>query len=230
MKRTRHVIFDFFGTLVRYREGVRGNPARRAHAVLAGLGESMSETDFAETFAACFEELELEAAASLREYSMAEAAARLFARRGIAAMDSVPGFVEAYLEDWVEGVESLPQVAAWLAAVDAPKSVLSNTHHEPMLRSQLERLGLEDAFCCVTTSIGHGMRKPHPSIYRAHLDALGLAAADVVFVGDNPACDYFGPRSVGITAYLVAEASVAGVAETHRLAHLYELSDRLHLD
>ena len=161
---------------------------------------------------------------------MAEAGARLFACLGIAASESLPDFVEAYLEDWVAGVESLPQLSAWLESLDAPKSVLSNTHHEPMLRGQIERLGIQDAFCCVTTSIGHGMRKPHPSIYRAHLDALGISAGDAVFVGDNPACDYFGPRAVGIAAYLVAEAPVAGVPETHRLAHLYELSERLRLD
>ena len=50
---------------------------------------------------------------------------------------------------------------------------------------------------------------------------------DVVFVGDNPECDYFGPRAVGIEAFLIAARPVSGVAERHRLAHLYQLSERL---
>ena len=39
----RHVVFDFFGTLVSYRDGVRDNPVGRARAVLAGLGDELSE-------------------------------------------------------------------------------------------------------------------------------------------------------------------------------------------
>jgi putative hydrolase of the HAD superfamily len=223
----RHVVFDFFGTLVSYRDGVRDIPVRRARALLAGLGDPLPEVELADTLAACFEDLEARSTATLREFSMLDAARLLFGRRGIAATAAAPEFVEAYLEDWVEGVEGLPRLAEWLNALDAPKSVLSNTHHEPMLRRQLERFGIDGAFCCVTTSIGHGMRKPHASIYRAHLAALGLTPADAVFVGDNPACDYFGPRAVGMAAYLVAEAPVPGVPEAHRLGHLYELKERL---
>jgi len=115
----------------------------------------------------------------------------------------------------------------WLDALPGSKSVLSNTHHEPMLVALMERLRIRESFARVTTSIGHGLRKPHPSIYLAHLDAIGAASGDVVFVGDNAECDYFGPRSVGIEAFLIAVRPVSGVAERHRLAHLYQLPERL---
>jgi FMN phosphatase YigB (HAD superfamily) len=56
---------------------------------------------------------------------------------------------------------------------------------------------------------------------------LGLAIGQVVFVGDNPECDFHGPRSIGMEAYLVAAAPVPGVPDSHRLGHLYELTARI---
>jgi len=37
-----HFIFDFFGTLVTYREGVRGNPVTRARAALSACGVELT--------------------------------------------------------------------------------------------------------------------------------------------------------------------------------------------
>jgi FMN phosphatase YigB (HAD superfamily) len=105
--------------------------------------------------------------------------------------------------------------------------LLSNTHHEPLVIGLLERLQIDGCFEHVTTSIGHGFRKPHASIYEAHLDAIGVDARDASFVGDNVECDYLGPRSVGIEAFLISARPVTGVAERHRLAHLYQLAERL---
>ena len=147
---------------------------------------------------------------------------------GVAAsQERLDAFIDAYLGDWTESVQGLANLPNWLAALPGSKSVLSNTHHEPMVNGLIERLNMRESFQRVTTSIGHGFRKPHPSIYLAHLDAIGAAAGDVVFVGDNPECDYFGPRAVGIEAFLIAARPVSGVAERHRLAHLYQLAERL---
>jgi FMN phosphatase YigB (HAD superfamily) len=96
-----------------------------------------------------------------------------------------------------------------------------------MVVGLMERLRIRGSFERVTTSISHGFRKPHPSIYVAHLDAIGARSRDAVFVGDNAACDYFGPRAIGIEAYLIAVRPISGVDERHRLAHLYQLSERL---
>ena len=44
------------------------------------------------------------------------------------------------------------------------------------------------------TSARAGARKPHPGIYAASMAALGVDAADVVFVGDSWEPDVRGPR------------------------------------
>ena len=224
----RHLIFDFFGTLVTYREGIDGNPVVRARAELVAHGVEISAQQLTNQLSECFSILEQDANETLREYSMAEAVQALFVELGVTPSDErVARFVDAYLHDWSDSVRALPRLGTWLDALPLPKSVLSNTHHEPLVLGLIDRLGVGVAFDRVTTSIGHGYRKPHPSIYRSHLDALGIATQDAIFVGDNPQCDYFGPRAVGIEAYLVAPRPVSGVPERHRLAHLYQLSERL---
>jgi putative hydrolase of the HAD superfamily len=224
----RHLIFDFFGTLVTYRDGVQANPIERARAELAGYGVDITCEALADRFSECFVALEREAANTLREYSMAQAARMLFDELAIPASPGrIARFVDLYLHDWTDGVAPLPRLRDWLEALPVSKSVLSNTHHEPMVAGLIERLGIGALFAGLTTSIGHGYRKPHPSIYEAHLNSLRVAARDAIFVGDNAQCDYFGPRAAGIEAYLVAARPVAGVPEHHRLAHLFQLGERL---
>jgi putative hydrolase of the HAD superfamily len=224
----RHLIFDFFGTLVTYREGIDGNPVERARAELVAHGVEVSAQQLTNQLAECFSMLERDANETLREYSMTEAVRALFAELGVTgSADRVSRFVDAYLHDWSASVRALPRLDSWLDALPMPKSVLSNTHHEPLVLGLIDRLGVGGSFDRVTTSIRHGYRKPHPSIYRAHLDSLGVATQDAIFVGDNPQCDYFGPRAVGIEAYLIAPRPVSGIPEKHRLAHLYQLMERL---
>ena len=62
----------------------------------------------------------------------------------------------------------------------------------------LERTGLAPLLECAVISARAGYRKPHAAIYQAALDALGLAPADVIFVGDNPHADIDGPLALGI--------------------------------
>ncbi len=58
----------------------------------------------------------------------------------------------------------------------------------------------------VDVSVGsyhHGYVKPHPSIFVAALEALGVAAHETVMVGDSPSDDIAGARALGIRAILL---------------------------
>lgn len=48
-----------------------------------------------------------------------------------------------------------------------------------------------------------GAVKPEHAIYQFLLDQLGCTAADVLFVGDTPSADLYGPISVGMSARLI---------------------------
>jgi putative hydrolase of the HAD superfamily len=223
-----HIAFDFFGTLVNYRAGVESDGAAAARRELDRLGATLDARSFAAVFKRCFDHLEQAALRTMREFSMTDAAERLFAELSIeVAPPDARRFIDAYLEDWSRDVKPWPRLGAFLDALDLPKSVVTNTHDPHLVPRLLRRFGHDPAFTRITTSVAHGFRKPHASIFAAHLAALDLAPAQVVFVGDNPACDYFGPRALGIDAYLIAPAKVSGVPEAHRLGHLFELPARL---
>ena len=61
--------------------------------------------------------------------------------------------------------------------------------------------GLGGAVDLLVSSAWAGARKPHPRIFRHTLSLLGLAAADVVFVGDTWGPDVEGPRTVEMCAF-----------------------------
>ena len=223
-----HVIFDFFGSLVTYTAGIIGNPCTRALAELETHDVALDAAEFQRRFDGCFAELEADAQVSHKEYSMHTPARLLFAQLGIVPSAAVlDRFIAAYLADWNSGVKPLPRLKAWMNSLPTGKSVLTNTHQPGLVPDHLERLGIAHHVQRVTSSVEHGQRKPDPRIYRDHLEGLGLAIEQVVFVGDNPECDFHGPRSIGMEAYLVAAAPVPGVPESHRLGHLYELTARI---
>ena len=80
----------------------------------------------------------------------------------------------------------------------------------------------------IVDSRSHGRVKPHPTIFRAALDALGIAAPDAVMVGDSLEEDIEGARALGMRAILVdREERHPDVEE--RLTDLYGLPAALGL-
>ena len=94
-----------------------------------------------------------------------------------------------------------PEAAATLSSlreVGLAIGVCSNWGWE--LNGFLEGVGLLHLVDAVVTSARAGARKPHPGIYASSISALGVDAADVVFVGDSWEPDVRGPRQLGMTA------------------------------
>jgi HAD superfamily hydrolase (TIGR01549 family) len=52
-------------------------------------------------------------------------------------------------------------------------------------------------------SASHGKTKPHPAIFQAALDQLGVSAEEAVMVGDSLEDDVEGARALGMRAFLV---------------------------
>ena len=68
-----------------------------------------------------------------------------------------------------------------------------------LLRADLERQGLADHLDAVVFSSELGKRKPHPAIYQAALEELGVAPEHALFVGDRLVEDVRGPAELGMT-------------------------------
>ena len=77
-------------------------------------------------------------------------------------------------------------------------------------------------------SRAHGRTKPHPTIFRAGLERLGVAAEEAAMVGDSLEDDIEGARSLGMRAFLIdREGRYPAVDE--RLPDLYALPAALGL-
>src|SRR5207253_5069517 len=74
----------------------------------------------------------------------------------------------------------------------------------------------------IVDSRSHGRVKPHPTIFKAALELLGVRAADAVMVGDSLEEDIEGARALGLRAILVDREERHPEVE-ERLTDLYGL-------
>jgi HAD superfamily hydrolase (TIGR01549 family) len=85
----------------------------------------------------------------------------------------------------------------------APVGICSNFTDAATARRILEEQGLLPHLGAVVVSDEVGFRKPRREIFAALLDALGVAAAETLHVGDNLAADVAGAAALGMrTAWL----------------------------
>jgi HAD superfamily hydrolase (TIGR01509 family) len=71
-----------------------------------------------------------------------------------------------------------------------------------LLREDLARMGLAERLDAAVFSSEVGKRKPHPAIFEAALERLGVAAERAVFVGDRRYEDVRGSKELGMTTVL----------------------------
>ena len=56
---------------------------------------------------------------------------------------------------------------------------------------------------CALTSRSHGWTKPHPTIFQAALELLGVGPAEAAMVGDSVEDDVEGALALGMRAFLI---------------------------
>ena len=79
----------------------------------------------------------------------------------------------------------------------------SNTLPCEMRWPALQQAGIDGLFRAALLSYPLGVRKPDPLLYDLVLAAAGCPAGQVLFVGDNLACDVIAPMAHGMRAALV---------------------------
>jgi putative hydrolase of the HAD superfamily len=100
--------------------------------------------------------------------------------------------------------ELYDDVAPALRALEAGGvriGLISNSHR--CLASFQSHFELEGLIAGAVSSSEHGLMKPHPSIFRAALDLVNVAAEDAVMVGDSVRQDVDGAVAAGMRAVLV---------------------------
>ena len=226
-----HVLFDFFGTLVDYSASRTEQGYHASHRLVTDLGADLDYERFLDEWTRVCADHDRRSDADDREYSMRDVGTAFL--RDVCGREPTPDdvetFAETYVEEWNTGVRYLSGIADLVAEMGRRYrlAVVTNTHHAPLVPRHLEAMGLRSAFAAVVTSVEVGWRKPHPRIYRAALDALGIAAGEAVFVGDTYNADFVGPTHAGMRAYLIAREGAAPVPSDHRLTSILQLPERL---
>ncbi len=126
---------------------------------------------------------------------------------------------------WSRTAVGAPEVLDRLRAAGLRLGVVSNS--DGRVEEALAAAGLRDRFEVVLDSALVGVEKPDPAIFRAALDALGVAPADALYVGDLYEVDVVGARAAGMEAVLLAPGAGGSAADCPRFGSLAALADDL---
>lgn len=108
--------------------------------------------------------------------------------------------------------------------------IVSNYAIPECVDKLLKTHGLNALFDVVVVSGAVNKRKPSPEIFNRTLNALGVSAAETVFVGDTMDADVTGPKAVGMKAVYIKrreEKQVENVKPDVTIKSLTELPSLL---
>jgi HAD superfamily hydrolase (TIGR01509 family) len=209
----RGILFDLFGTLVAFDVGRLPELATgsgRVRSTVAGLEPLLAQIVPGVTAVAFWQALlsVSEEMAQARAYDHVELPSRERFRRalervgrgddGVAETAAVLSRAHMSL---IARATVLPPAHAQLLASLRPRyrlGLVSNFDDTGAAYDVLLRHGIATSLDVVVVSEGIGLRKPHPALMRAGLRGLGLAASEVLFVGDTYAEDVLGAQAAGM--------------------------------
>jgi putative hydrolase of the HAD superfamily len=112
--------------------------------------------------------------------------------------------VDAYFSAFYPNSELIPGTKELLGelAQRYPLGMLTNFTHGPAVRRIIDLLGLNPFFKDVLVSGELGYRKPHPYVFERFVDAMGVPANQILFVGDDLEADVQGSKNAGLQPVL----------------------------
>ena len=125
--------------------------------------------------------------------------------------------------------DDVPAVLRQLAESGLRIGLISNTHR--CLASFQSHFELQGLVSATVSSSDHGLMKPHPSIFTAALQLLGVEAGEAVMVGDSFKHDVQGALNVGMRAILLnrGDAAAPTVEGDRRVPVIHSLRELLPL-
>jgi putative hydrolase of the HAD superfamily len=108
--------------------------------------------------------------------------------------------VDAYFSAYIEASRLIPGTREMLGLLKTRYrlGLLSNFTHAPAATEVIRRHGLSPYFDVILISGEVGYRKPHPRVFELLVGRLGVARAEIVFVGDDAVADVGGAQMAGL--------------------------------
>lgn len=222
-----HLFFDFFGTLVEYSDSRTEQGYQNSHAVLLANGSALSYQAFIEQWETSCNRLELAASATQNEYSMDASVAGflndVFGPDHSSALANT--FRDTYLQEWSKGVKYINGVPALLKQLKQRFTLVlvTNTHSAAFVHSHLRSMQIAEYFSLIVTSVEHGKRKPHPSIFQHALRSVGCESHNALYIGDTFTADYLGANGVGMRCLLIDPRQKQNIPAEDRIADVLDI-------
>ncbi len=220
------ILFDLFGTLV------VGSPTgsdlsySETHRLLRAHGAALTYDDFLRSWASVTARLDRWSAETHQEYSIERVCSELLRTLDLPCTSHlVSALTRSHLRERFSRLRAVDGTPALLAelAERFRLGLVTNTHDAGVVHDVLDRFGLREHFTAVITSVEHGRRKPHHSIFEHALAKLEFAPHQAVFVGDSYGADYLGALQSGLYAILVDPADSHGLSARQRICSIPEL-------
>jgi putative hydrolase of the HAD superfamily len=205
----RFVLFDYGNTLVPFGRREAAAVDRAVAAAVAARVPGLDAAAFEGRAAAVRDRLVGRTRVTGREVGNGEFAGALAREAGLDA--APPGLAEELEERageaFVGALRLPPDTLPVLDALGARRrlGLVSNYYLPRPLHRSLDLLGIRPRLAAAVVSAEVGFVKPRPEPFRAALRALGAAAGECVFVGDNPAADVAGAAALGMRTVLTRE-------------------------
>jgi len=184
--------------------------------LVEALGDAPSMDDLihaVEGYFADWEEVWRQDATAVTQEPTTDFVARALKKLGLEPPPSaLAAFTDAILETSVYTAKveppepGMPEALAGLRELGLRLGCVSNAFMgAKVLHSIMEERGLGPHLEMTISSCEFGWRKPHPSIYEAAVDNMGVSRDEVIFVGDRVEQDVVGPAKLGMRSVLTLQ-------------------------
>jgi len=222
-----HLLFDFFGTLVEYSDSRTEQGYQDSHAVLLANGSTFGYQEFLDRWEASCHQFDIAADATQDEYSMDTGVAGFLQNTFGSGYppELVNTFRDVYLGEWSKGVRYLDGVPALLRQLRERFTLVlvTNTHSANFVHSHLRKMQIAEYFSLIVTSVEHGKRKPHPSIFQHALKTIGCESHNALYIGDTFTADYLGANGVGMRCLLIDPHQKQNIRAEDRIVSVLDI-------
>lgn len=202
------VIFDFIGTLVNVENYDLENSKAKLCKAIAEAGFNVSAERFMEAYSKAHEKYRVIRYQELVEVTNAIWISEALNNLGFPTTPEdtrIKTAVNAFFEDYVGTLQLRPCARNMLKKLvsDYKLGLISNFTYAPVIYAGLRKLDINRFFNAILVSEETGWRKPNTKIFQEALRRLGVTAEETIYVGDSPAEDIEGARTVGMKTVFV---------------------------
>ncbi|ACJ16657.1 hydrolase [Thermococcus onnurineus NA1] len=201
----RAVFFDFVGTLIT-KEGENVTHQRIVGDVLRRAGREDLDVvkvwgEYEAESSALFKELAGKPYVKIRDVDT-EAMRKVAERYGFSVPEDFWEISIAMHEKYGKLFDDAVETIKVLKDLGLHVGIITDSDND-YIEAHLKALGIYELFDSITTSEDAGYYKPHPRPFQLALEKAGVKAEEAIYVGDNPAKDCVGAKSVGMISVLL---------------------------